>query len=75
MLYYSTVTELLPLFSLEEMLLLHEQRYPFNHDRNSILENLTNFSLADEEFDPICLRGKYWEFIKEDIEERKISFS
>jgi len=67
--------ELLPVFSLEEMLLLHEQRYPFNHDRNLILENLTNFSLADEEFDPICLRGKYWEFIKEDIEERKISFS
>jgi predicted nucleotidyltransferase component of viral defense system len=63
--------ELLPLFSLEEMLLLHEQRYPFNHDRNSILENLTNFSLADEEFDPICLRGKYWEFIKEDFDELK----
>ena len=71
MLYYSTVTELLPLFILEDMLLLHEQRYPFSHDRKLILENLTNFSLADEEFDPICLRGKYWEFIKEDFDELK----
>ncbi len=63
--------ELLPLFILEDMLLLHEQRYPFSHDRKLILENLTNFSLADEEFDPICLRGKYWEFIKEDFDELK----
>lgn len=67
--------ELFPLFSLEEMLLLHEQRYPFSHDRKLILENLTNFSLADEEFDPICLRGKYWEFIKEDFDELKNSIS
>lgn len=63
--------ELLPLFILEDMLLLHEQRYPFSHNRKLILENLTNFSLADEEFDPICLRGKYWEFIKEDFDELK----
>lgn len=63
--------ELLPLFILEDMLLLHEQRYPFSHDRKLILDNLTNFSLADEEFDPICLRGKYWEFIKEDFDELK----
>jgi hypothetical protein len=26
-------------------------------------------TLADDEFDPVCLRGKYWEFIKEDIVE------
>lgn len=68
---YWDLHELLPLFSLEDMLLLHEQRYPFSHDRKLILENLTNFSLADEEFVPICLRGKYWEFIKEDFDELK----
>jgi hypothetical protein len=67
--------ELFPFFSLEEMLLLHKQRYPFSHDSKLILENLTNFSLADEEFDPICLRGKYWEFIKEDFDELKNSIS
>lgn len=34
-----------------------------------ILQNLTDFKLADDDFDPICLLGKYREFIKEDIEE------
>lgn len=69
------VHELIPLFNIEKMLSLHKQRYPYNHDRKLILENLTNFSLADEEYDPICLKGKYWEFIKEDFEEFKNTIS
>ena len=48
---------------------LHEKRYPYTHDLNAIIENLTNFSQADDDFDPICLQGKYWEFIKDDIEQ------
>ncbi|MBU3660752.1 MAG: nucleotidyl transferase AbiEii/AbiGii toxin family protein [Flavobacteriales bacterium] len=69
------VHELIPLFNIEKMLSLHKQRYPYNHDRKLILENLTNFSLADEEYNPICLKGKYWEFIKEDFEEFKNTIS
>lgn len=61
--------ELLNDHSIGKMLELHEQRYPYNHERELILKNFTDFSLADEDFDPICLKGKYWEFIKEDIEE------
>ena len=49
------------------MLSLHQERYPYTHDEELILNNLINFELADDDFDPICLRGKYWEFIKEDI--------
>jgi len=49
------------------MLFLHEKRYPYSHNKNLILKNFTNFSLADNDFDPICLRGNYWEFVKEDI--------
>jgi hypothetical protein len=30
---------------------------------------MIDFSIADNEFEPICLRAKYWGFIKEDIEE------
>jgi hypothetical protein len=26
--------------------------------------------LAEDEFNPICYKGKYWEFIKEDFEEK-----
>lgn len=61
--------ELLPQYPLHLMLSLHLQRYPYTHDEELILQNLTNFDLADDDFDPICLRGKYWEFIKEDIVE------
>ena len=32
-------------------------------------EDGLSFAKADEQYDPICLRGKYWEFIKEDFEE------
>lgn len=59
--------ELLPKYDLPFMLSLHLERYPYTHDEELILNNLINFELADDDFDPICLRGKYWEFIKEDI--------
>ncbi|WP_168196260.1 hypothetical protein [Echinicola soli] len=49
------------------MLELHERRYPYTHERKLILNNSTNFSGADEDFDPVCFMGKYWPFVKEDI--------
>ena len=63
------VHELFEKYSLNEMLDLHKQRYPYTHDSDLIIENFTDFSIADDEFNPICFKGKYWEFIKEDIEE------
>lgn len=59
--------EMLPKHNLSTMLSLHQQRYPYTHDEELILNNFIDFELADGDFDPICLRGKYWEFIKEDI--------
>jgi len=61
--------ELLGKYSIMYMLELHEQRYPYTHDRNLILSNLVNFEIADNDFDPICFKGKYWEFIKADFED------
>lgn len=61
--------ELLPTFRIGQMIELHKSRYPYSHDKPLILANLTNFARADEDFEPVCLRGKYWEFIKEDIVE------
>lgn len=61
--------ELLDKYDISEMIKLHEKRYPYSHDSKLINHNLTNFSIADNDFDPICLRGKYWEFIKDDFEE------
>lgn len=61
--------ELFEKYTISQMLDLHEQRYPYTHDSDLIIQNFTDFSIADDEFNPICFKGKYWEFIKEDIEE------
>lgn len=60
--------ELFNFYSVSEMLVFHEQRYPYSHEKDLIIRNFTDFSIADDEFNPICYKGKYWEFIKEDIE-------
>lgn len=59
--------ELLKSYSLEQMLDLHQKRYPWTHDRNALTTNFTNFELADGDFDPNCLKGKHWELIKSDF--------
>lgn len=61
--------DLLQSYDIDQMLDLHKQRYPYTHDRDLIIQNFTSFTQADEDFNPICLKGKYWEFIKEDFEE------
>lgn len=59
--------ELLDRYTPSQMIALHKIRYPYNHDENDIRKNFTNFAMADDDFDPICLQGKYWELIKLDI--------
>jgi predicted nucleotidyltransferase len=59
--------ELLSQYTPSQMIELHKKRYPYNHDEAVILANLTNFTIADGDFDPVCLKGKYWELIKYDF--------
>lgn len=59
--------ELLEHYSIDQMLKLHEERYPYSHNEKEILANFQNFEQADTDFDPICLKGKYWEVIELDI--------
>lgn len=61
--------DLLQSYNINQMLDLHELRYPYTHDRELIIQNFRSFQQADEDFNPICFKGKYWEFIKEDFEE------
>ncbi|WP_066633339.1 nucleotidyl transferase AbiEii/AbiGii toxin family protein [Labilibacter marinus] len=61
--------ELMESFSWNEMLSFYEKRYPYNNTREDIINKLTDFSTADTDLDPICLREKHWELIKLDIEE------
>jgi hypothetical protein len=62
--------ELIEKYSIEQMIALHKQRYPHSHDEKLIRENFVNFERADEDFTPICLKGKHWELIKLDFAER-----
>ena len=61
------IHELMKIFSIEDMLHLHEERHPYSHDKQEIITNFSSFENADIDFDPICLRRKYWEIIKLDL--------
>lgn len=54
-------------YSFEKMIDLHKQRNPYTHDEKIIKSNFTNFKDSDDDFDPVCLKGKKWEIIKLDI--------
>ena len=51
-------------YSVEQMLSLYEERYPYGATREECVSGLTNFSVADTEPDPICLQNKVWQLIK-----------
>lgn len=61
------VHELIEDYSFQEMVELHRKRYPYSHNASLLIEKFTDFSQADEDFEPECLRGKYWEIIKLDL--------
>ena len=56
-------------YSVEQMLSLYEERYPYGATREECVNGLTNFSVADAEPDPICLQEKVWQLIKLDFTE------
>jgi len=59
--------ELMDTYPIGRMIALHRERYPYTHGEELIRKNFSNFELADDDFHPICLRGKHWELIKQDI--------
>lgn len=61
------IHELHSMMPLSKMFDFYEERYPYESERMEILTRLSDFSQADEEVDPRCLRGEIWQFIKMDI--------
>ena len=51
-------------YSIDQMLSLYEERYPYGATREECVSGLTIFSVADTEPDPICLQDKVWQLIK-----------
>lgn len=54
-------------FTINEMFALHEKRHPYTHNRELLIEKFTDFTQADDDFEPMCLRGRHWELIKLDM--------
>jgi len=53
--------------SMEAILDAHRDRYPEQHQKNELKKKLTDFSQADDDFDPPCLMKKNWNLMKLDI--------
>ena len=62
------IHKLLDYLSLDQILALHAERYPYSHSKETLINKLVDFQRADDDdLDPICLKGKYWELIKVDF--------
>jgi hypothetical protein len=58
------IDHLLTIYTLEELLALHEKWQPWLHEEKKLLVRLVDFSSADTEPNPRCLLGKDWDIIK-----------
>lgn len=69
---YWDIHELMNRFSLNEMLHLAIERFPYSIDRNEVITKLA--SIPMEMYDPsiVSLKGDYWEFVVEDITEEAL---
>lgn len=66
---------LLQEYPLREMLNLHAQRHPWEHNEKELLEKFTDFTEAENYPDPICLLQKDWDEIKLDLIDTVATFS
>ena len=61
------IHKLLNLYSLRQMLELHQRRHVWEHEDVKLLNSLLDFEEADSMADPKCLEGKDWDNIKLDF--------
>ncbi len=55
--------------TLDEMIALFQKRYPYTDDFDKIKKQITNFEIAESDFEPVCLLDKNWEIMKLDFYE------
>lgn len=61
--------ELLDKYTINNMIDLRQKRFEWTHDRTLIRKKFIDFTIADDDLDPVCLKNKEWAFIKDDIAE------
>jgi len=60
------MSELLEHYRLPELLRMYGIKYPY-HAIEDVITGMVNFDIAENMPDPVCLKGKYWEHIKEEM--------
>lgn len=61
------INELKDSFTINQMAEFHKERHPYSANNKELKAKLLDFSEADDDFDPLCLRGAHWELIKLDM--------
>ena len=56
-------------YTIEQMLSLYEERYPYGATCQECISGFLDFSFADSDPNPVCLLNKYWQLIKLDFTE------
>lgn len=46
------------------MIPFHKERNCYDHDENLLRQDLADFTIDNDDFDPTCLIGKYWELVR-----------
>ena len=61
------IHELLESYTLSEMIDWGMKRYPWSVTRESVKEGIERLPLIKDFTEVVCMKGKYWEFIVEDL--------
>ena len=61
------IHKLLELYTLPQMLELHQKRHEWEHEDEQVLTSLINFEEANDMEDPKCIEDKDWDIVKLDI--------
>lgn len=64
------IAELLNHFTLKDIILFHQQKFPSQQLLISIPQALTYFFDADESEDPVSLKGQTWESVQKILQEK-----
>ena len=63
------IHELLEKYTLNDMIDFYIKRNPYGDTKKELLNQIIDFSIAEDDFTPKCFKGKVWELIKLDFEE------
>jgi hypothetical protein len=69
---YWDIHELMNHITLNEMIHLAIKRFPYSIEQPEVIKKLVNIPTTLEEPNIISLKGDYWEFVVEDIQEEAL---